>query len=104
VIAVDAMPAPAPAPAPKDETTLPAREPQESFVSSFLWRFGTCVVALGVVIGLWKLLVVLSEDGAKWPQAIIIALGVVGILASPFVLYFRLRRLWRFLFARDGDG
>ena len=72
-------------------------------VQTFLVRFGIRVAALAIVAGALKLVTWLSEGGAKWPQAILIVLGIVGILAAPFVLYVRLRRLARILFAPKND-
>jgi hypothetical protein len=92
----------------REAVVAPAHEetpaPKESFVTSFLWRFGVRVLALAMVLALLKLLVVASDDGAKWPNAVLMVLGVAGILSAPFVLFFRLRRLVRFLFARDDDA
>jgi hypothetical protein len=75
-----------------------------SLLADIAWRFAAKAVALGVTVGVLWALVRAHELGAKWPQGVMIALGVVGILAAPVVLYFRLRRLVRFLFARDDDA
>ena len=65
----------------------------------FLVRF-----ALAATVGILWALVRAHELGEKWPQAVLIVLGVVGFLAAPVVLYFRVRRILRFLFARGDDA
>lgn len=75
-----------------------------SFVTTFLVRFGVRVGALGATLALVKWLIWLGRDGAKWPQAILIVLGIVGVFASIAVLLLRLRRLVRLLFARGDDA
>jgi hypothetical protein len=89
-------------PAPEDEVEAPSEE-SEPFLVRFAWRFAAKVAALAVTGGILWALVRAHELGARWPQAVLIVLGVVGILSAPVVLYFRLRRLVRLLFARSDD-
>ena len=44
------------------------------------------------------------EHGAKWTQGVWLVLGIAGVLLMPVVLFFRARRLLRFLFARGDDA
>lgn len=74
-----------------------------SFLTTFLVRFGVRVGALAIVLGVLYLLVWAGEGGAKWPQAVWVVLGVAGILAVPFVLFVRIRRLWRLLFGSNDE-
>lgn len=90
----------APAPPPK-------REPQAKFVevtsddgpvaASFLVRFGVRVAALAIALGLLYVLGWASEGGAKWPQAILLALAGIAILGAPILLFVRVRNFWRSL-------
>ena len=82
---------------------VPEPEAEPSFLATFAWRFGVRVLSLGIVLGLVYGLVLASESGAKWPQLVIVVLGALGILASPFILFWRLKRIWQFLFARHDD-
>ena len=45
-----------------------------------------------------------SREAALLAVNVLIVLGVVGFLAAPVVLYFRVRRILRFLFARGDDA
>lgn len=76
----------------------------EPFLVRFAWRLAAKVVALAATVGILWALVRAHELGEKWPQAVLIVLGVVGFLAAPVVLYFRVRRILRFLFARGDDA
>lgn len=91
---------PKPPPRPLAEAG-PAEEP---FLVRLGWRLAKTLVALAATTGILWGLVRAHELGEKWPQAVLVVLGVAGILAAPVVLYFRLRRIIRFLFARDDDA
>ena len=70
----------------------------------FAWRFAAKVVALAVTLWILWALVRAHELGAKWPDGVLMVLGIVGTLAAPVVLYFRFRRLVRMLFAPGDDA
>lgn len=84
------------------EVAPPEPEPEPLLVR-FAWRVAARVVALAATVGILWALVRAHELGEKWPNAVFLVLGVVGILAAPVILYFRLRalvRLVRTLFAK----
>ena len=89
-------------PGPTAASAGAAPEPA-SFLTTFLVRFGVQVGALAITLGVLYLLVWAGEGGAKWPQAVWLVLGVAGILAAPFLLFVRIRRLWRLLFGSNDD-
>ena len=93
-----------PAPRPAMSAQEADLEPEEPLLVRFVWRLAARLVGLAATIGVLWALVRMHELGAKWPQAVLVVLGIVGIVAAPVVLYFRLRRLVRFLFARNDDG
>jgi hypothetical protein len=84
--------------------TVQAHAENESLLERVAWRLAARFVALAATAGVIWALVRAHELGSRWPQGVLIGLGVVGILAAPVVVYFRLRRLVRFLFARDDDA
>ena len=83
---------------------LEAEADTEPFLVAFAWRLAAKVVAFAATVGILWGLVRAHELGERWPQAVLIALGVIGFLAAPVVLYFRLRRIYRFLFAKGDDA
>ena len=94
-----------PADPPKLKPNAASAEPQNaSFVTTFLVRLGLRAATLAIVLGVLYVLVWAGEGGAKWPRSVALVLVVAAVFASPFLLFVRIRRLWRLFFARERDS